>query len=356
MQNGINIKDYQNRLRAALFSRFAGCTLGAPVEGWTNKAMRDYAKAVGFEFPPRDYWPVHPEPFMPRYSEIFRNYTKPFIDHVPADDDIGYTLLSLFCLEEYGRDFTVEDVGKNWLKYITVACTAEDIALKNLKNGIPADKAAEINNPYSDWIGADIRCDGYGYVNPCDPAEAARMAKTDALISHRGDGVYGSMYFAAAIAAAFGCDEIKQALTIALDFIPSDCGMANAIRFAFDTAYLVHSPEDAIKFVDEKYSGMSTVHTLNNAVLTVYSLLCFGDRITDIISNCVAMAHDCDCTAATAASIAGACYGMKALDEHWYLPFKDKVASYFNGAKEYSINDILARFYAIAEKGGSIIK
>lgn len=355
MKSSITLEKYRDRLKAAMLSRFAGCTLGAPVEGWSNKQMHDYAEAIGFAFPPRDYWPMHPQPMMPRYNELCRSYTKPFLDHVPSDDDIGYTFLSLLCVEKYGRNFSLYDVGENWIKYLTIAWTAEEIALKNLKNGIPAAKCAEINNPYSDWIGADIRCDGYAYINPCDPAEAARMAETDALISHRGEGVYGSKYFAAAIAAAFGCDDIKEALTIALDYIPKECEMAKAVKFAFETAKDVHSPEYAIRLVDERYPGMSAVHTLNNAVLTVYALLCFGESITDIISNCVAMAHDCDCTAATAASVAGACYGMKALDEHWYLPFGDRVGSYFNDDGEYSVSDLLSRFEALAAGGGHIV-
>lgn len=355
MRSSISITDYRDRLRAAMLSRFAGCTLGAPVEGWSNSQMRAYAEAIGGTFPPRDYWQMHPQPMMPRYNELFRSYTKPFLDHVPGDDDIGYTFLSLLCVEKYGRDFTLHDVGENWLRYMTIAWTAEEIALKNLKNGIPASKCAEVDNPYSDWIGADIRCDGYAYMNPCDIGEAARMAETDALISHRGEGVYGSVYFAAAISAAFGCDDIREALETALGYIPNDSEMHTAVRFAFDTAGDIHTPEDAISAVDARYPGMSTVHTLNNAVLTIYSLLCFGEKITDIISNCVAMAHDCDCTAATAASIAGACYGMKALDAHWYTPFGDKVSSYFNDEGVYSINDLLSRFEAVALQGKHIV-
>lgn len=44
--------------------------------------------------------------------------------------------------EEYGIDFTTEDVSKAQLKYLPYAHTAEDIALKNLKKGIPARQTA----------------------------------------------------------------------------------------------------------------------------------------------------------------------------------------------------------------------
>jgi primosomal protein N' len=42
-----------------------------------------------------------------------------------------------------GVDFTTEDVGTAWLKYLPMACTAEHVALEALKAGVPAMQAAE---------------------------------------------------------------------------------------------------------------------------------------------------------------------------------------------------------------------
>ena len=36
----ISIEHYRDSLRAAMLGRFAGCTLGAPVEGWTRDRIR----------------------------------------------------------------------------------------------------------------------------------------------------------------------------------------------------------------------------------------------------------------------------------------------------------------------------
>ena len=43
---------------------------------------------------------------------------------VPVDDDIAYTQLGLLILEECGRNFSTADVGRMWLKYLPMACTA----------------------------------------------------------------------------------------------------------------------------------------------------------------------------------------------------------------------------------------
>lgn len=341
---------YEDKLRAAFLSRAAGCTLGAPVEGWTAAQMEEYAAKLGTPFPCVDYWADTPIPDTVRYiRQHFRDYTKPFINGVPCDDDIGFTLLSLFIAEEGGgREFTIEDVKNAWLKYITEAYTAERIAIDNMLAGVPAEKAAEINNPYQEFIGADIRCDGYAYMAPGDPEKAAKMAETDAYISHRGNGVYGARFFAAAISWAFECSDVKAALEKGMEFIPAECELARGLRWALDIWDTVGDCKNAARLVDERYPGMHIVHTINNACLTVFGLALGGKDIGKVIANCVAMAHDCDCTAATAGSLAGAAYGMSALDKKWYEPFGDTVYSFYNGPESYSINDILARYARMA--------
>ena len=42
---------YRDRLRAALLARLAGCTLGAPVEGWSIEQMEKYAAELKLPFP-----------------------------------------------------------------------------------------------------------------------------------------------------------------------------------------------------------------------------------------------------------------------------------------------------------------
>ena len=64
-------------------------------------------------------------------------------------------------------------------------------------------ESASFRNPYSDWIGAQMR----GMIVEClprgNPMEAARLAFTDASISHCANGVYGELYSAVLVALAF---------------------------------------------------------------------------------------------------------------------------------------------------------
>jgi len=129
----------RDRIAGAWLGRAAGCTLGAPVEGWDVDAMARLAQQHGMDFPPTDYWAGHPEPGTRRYDmSTVRDYLQGNIRGVPVDDDLTYTLLGLLILEEFGPEFTTDDVAAAWLKYLPMACTAEHVALENLKAGVPA--------------------------------------------------------------------------------------------------------------------------------------------------------------------------------------------------------------------------
>lgn len=351
MWSAFDSKEYQRKLPGALIGRMAGCILGAPVELWSVEGMQSLAKENGDSFPPVRYWSSIHNPYGKRYQlSTNESYTAPKMNGVPVDDDIIYTLLGLLIVEEYGPDFTVDDVGKAWLKYLPYACTAEDIALKNLKKKVPALKAGSLNNPYTDWIGADIRSDPWAYVAPGHPEKAAQMAWTDAMISHRRNGLYGEMFFSAAISAAFALDDTREALEIGLTEIPKDCDMARVVKWALKKAPKIKNYKQARAEVDSYFKGMDAVHTLNNACLTIWGLTIGGDDFTKIIGETVAMGLDNDCTAATAGSLAGAVLGLKGIEQHWYAKFNNTIHSYLKGKPVFKIDDTIRRFTRCAEK------
>jgi ADP-ribosylglycohydrolase len=342
---------YAERLKGAFMGRLAGCTLGAPVEFWPMESMKNWAEYIGDDFPPTDYWSKVKNPNEKRYLiSDFVSYTRDGIKGVPVDDDVTYTLLGLLIAEEYGLDFTVEDVGAAWLKYLPLAYTAEEITLRNLKEGIPAEKAAEKGNPFVQWIGADIRSDPWGYLAPGYPEKAAEMAYRDASLSHRRNGIYGEMFFSAAIAAAFETGDPVEALHIGLTEIPEKCMLAEDVRWALKEGAKINNYLDARKAVQDRFGDMSGVHTNLNACLTIFGVMIGREDFTRVIGETVAMGYDNDCTAATAGSLAGAAYGIGNIPEHWYKPFNNTVLSYMNGVPEFRIDDVLKRFAVQAKK------
>ena len=337
--------EYLDRLDGALLGRFAGCILGSPVEGWPVARMADWAREVGDRFPPTDYWTAVPDPSRIRYlTSRCDAYTRRGMDGVPVDDDLAYTLLGLIVLEENGPGFSLADLGQAWRRYLPLACTAEAVALDNLKSGLPPNKAADRENPYCEWIGADIRADPWGYVAPGLPELAAGLAWRDAYLTHRRNGIYGEMFFAASIAAAFALDDPLDALRVGLTEIPRECALARAVRWAFRTAPKIEDYQQARAAVDRKFMGMSPVHTINNACLTVFGLGIGGTDLTEVISHTVAMGLDNDCTAATAGNVAGAIVGKSGIPKHWYRGFNNTVHSYLLGRKRFTISGLVKRF------------
>jgi len=344
-------KLYAEKVRGAYLARAAGCTLGAIVEFNSIEQMEHQAAYAKQPMPPTDYWAFTNTPWNTRYNlSPCEDYTRGRMNHVPVDDDMTYTLLGLLIMEDHGVDFTTADVGKAWLKYLPMACTAEHVALENLKKGVSWKQAGEKDNPYVEWIGADIRSDPWGYAAPGWPEKAAELAYRDAYISHRFGGVYGEMYFSAAIAAAFAVDDPMRACEIALSEIPRRCRVAEGIRWGLNTADKVKDYRHARQLVDEKFHDMSGVHTINNACLTIFGLALGGRDVTKVIGNTVAMGLDNDCTAATAGSIVGAAVGAKGVPAHWVKPFKGKIRTYMIGREWFTIDDVVARFGQVAAK------
>jgi len=347
----LKTSELNDRVKGAWLGRAAGCTLGAPVEGWSIDAMEGLARRGNMRFPPTDYWTIHPSPEMHRYGKsAVEDYLEGHISSVPVDDDITYTILGLLILEESGLDFTTDHVGEAWIKYLPVACTAEEVALRNLKAGVPAPKAGSKNNPFQEWIGAGIRSDPWGYAAPGWPEKAAEFAYRDGYLSHRQNGIYGAMLFAATIAAAFAMDDPIQAIKTGLTEIPKGCRLAADVRWALEAGPEFSDWRDARKAVDERFQGMHSVHTNNNACLTVFGLILGQRDFTKTIGITVALGLDNDCTAATAGSILGAVMGARNIPEHWWKPFRNKTRTYINDHEWFTNTDLVARFVTMAKR------
>ncbi len=339
----------RDKLLGAWLGRAAGCTLGVPAESWPVEDMANLASFGGQPFPPEDYWAAHPQGGRVHYGTCtLDDYLQGQIRAVPVDDDLGYTQLGLLILEKYGPDFTTANVGEAWVRHLPIACTAEDVALRNLKAGVAAGSAGARGNPYVEWIGADIRSDPWGYAAMGWPEKAAEFAYRDAYLSHRKNGIYGAMFFAAAIAASFAVDDPIEALRIGLTEIPRDCRLAGDLRWALQRAPRLDGWEHGRRLVEKRFAGMHHVHTNNNACLTVFGLALGQKDFTKTIGYTVAMGLDNDCTAATAGSILGAILGKRGIPEHWWKPFRNRALTYLKQVSPMKNTDIARRFHAQA--------
>jgi ADP-ribosylglycohydrolase len=337
-----------DKMLGAWLGRGAGCMLGIPVEGWNRAKIKEWAGILGQPYPLAEYWKEVPRRGL-HYYEPVEHFLKGNIDHIGMDDDITYTVLGILILEEAGLDFTAEDVGKLWLKYLPMACTAERVALDNLKKGMKPPKTALKGNPFMEWIGADIRSDPWGYAAPGLPEVAAEFAYRDASVSHIMNGTYGEMFFSAAIAAAFVTDDPIKCLKTALNEIPAKCRLTETIKETLRWCAKDNDWDTTQDRIHKKYNGMSMAHTLNNAALTVAGLYYGGGDYEKAISYTVMGGVDTDCTGATAGSIMGAIIGAKKLPKKWIGPLGDGITTYIKGHETESTSDMARRSCAIAK-------
>ncbi len=338
-------------IRGAFLGRCAGCILGSPVEFYSIDRMTRLARENKQQFPPAQYWLSVPDMYGLKADCMSRHrYTQTHMDGVPVDDDLVYTVLGLLAIEQYGADFTTNQLGELWKNRLTHACTAERTALDRLLEGIPGRNAADPEDPMTEWIGGWIRADPWAYAAPGWPEKAASMAWSDAMLTHRRNGVYGTMFFAAAISAAFAVDDPFEALEAGLAEIPEQCRFANEIRWALDTAEDINNYREARARADERFDGMHHTHAINNASLVVFGLALGKTDFDAVIGNTVAMGMDNDCTAATAGSLFGATYGRNAIPDKWIHPFDDRIYTYISGHEELSLEDVVCRFTTQALK------
>jgi len=346
----------RDRLQAAWLGRIAGCNVGKPIEDgwrWNSSSIREYLELAN-AYPLNDYIPLL-DP-MPTRFELRDNWpetTKGNVKGSARDDDIDYAILTLHLLEKHGRCLKPEHVADAWLTLFPVAqvYTAERAAYINLTNGLVGDSVARFRNPYREWIGAQIRGDVFGYVHPGDPWAAAQLSHRDASLSHVGNGIYGEMWAAALVAAAFTSANAREAIDTATRVVPPKSRLAEAIAFVIALFDGGITWEDALKRIETAYGHYSWVHTVNNAALVVAGLLWGDGDYMSSLGLTVMGGWDTDSNGATVGSVAGILVGMAGLPERLIDPLEDRTRSALFGFDNSSISNLADRTYQLCTEG-----
>jgi len=355
----MNGEDYTARIEGAWQGRVSGCMLGKAVERFSmtagHHALTEYLQAVD-ALPLRHYIPYDPAQAP---DVLFKPCCRGQMQKSLPDDDINYSVLALMMLENHGKDLNTTDVARAWLQHLPLASTytAERAAYKILlskgREWFPEgqelgfDIAECADNPYNDWIGAQIRADVYGWVCPGNPQLAAHLAEQDAALSHRGDGIYGAVYVAALGALLAAGEELAPSVNAALEFIPAESRCAQVVADATDLA----DDREGGNRIRESFGDMSVVHTVNNLGLVVWALLRHEDDFDAAIGDVVAAGLDTDCNGATV----GALWALqgKPIPDHWLQPWQGQVGVSLAGIAELTLDALVSRTLAVAEQLGA---
>jgi ADP-ribosylglycohydrolase len=349
------MKDLNRHLTAAWQGRISGCQLGKAVEVFSMRqgqaALSDHLRDAG-ALPLRDYVPP-PAGEVP--EGMIAGCCKGQFDASAADDDINYSVLALIALENHGAELGTEDIGRLWLNHLPVGMTftAERAAYRTLLNraaewfpqgakpGFDVTDCAD--NECNDWIGAQIRADVYGWVTPGRPQLGAELARRDAALSHRGDGIYGAMFVAATGSACWDAGSLSDAVDAGARQIPTDSGAAAAIELARQN--LGAGGDAAIRAY---YAELSPVHVLNNLALVVWALLSFEDDYAAAIGEVVAAGLDTDCNAATVGGLWGLFHGE--IPGQWTDPWRGEVGVSLAGHDRMALDALVQRTVSVTEQ------
>ncbi len=358
-------EEVRDKIHGAWLGRAVGCVLGKPLEVHVSQdEIRAYLEGAN-AYPLADFVPA-----QSTNGKVLRRDCVPsmrgYVQYAQEDDDLNYMCLAVKLLERVGPCFSTLDVGMNWLGSIPFLWTwgPEHVVYLNLAMAVGEHKAEDVDleaitaylNPGTEWLGAQIRSDVYGYVCPGNPEQAAELAWRDAYLTHRKSGIYGAMWVAAMNAAAFTLLDIETIIRAGLAEIPGRSRFAEAIKQTIDW---YHTDGDWRKTglrIEEHFHQYGFAGAINNACCVTAALLYgWGDGTGSpsviyerTITIAVQLGYDTDCNGATAGSITGLVLGASALPRKWVAPLNDTLRTCVAEIGQVGIKDMAQRTYELS--------
>lgn len=362
----ISLADATARTETAFLSSVCGCIVGKPLEANPTLAdIRTALEAIG-EWPLNDYISERIDMFGRKHFHPDSPLTlREKIKYAAYDDDINYTILGMLNLENFGLGFTYENLRVNWLQHVSLRqCWGPE---KNIMLRIALDRWGEevqdLKHDFAEWTnvwnshdercGALIRADAYGYACPGNPALAAELAWKDASFTHRKTGTYGTMYVAAAIAAAYVVRDPLEIFRIALQYVPQRSRFYQIVADSLNEVAQASDWLDGYARIHGKYMEYSHCLVYQECG-TLINTLRFANNIGDGFCKQVSQGNDTDSFGATSGSILGAYFGPGHLEERWIKPFNDEIRTGLTFFYERSLSALakrMAKLPALTIKG-----
>jgi ADP-ribosylglycohydrolase len=256
------------------------------------------------------------------------------------NDDITYELAFLKALERKRQNLTAADIAEEWVALIPMGWSAEDVAIKNIRLGIYPPESGRQNNPYREWIGAQMRGAVCGMVAPGNLQKAARYAYMDGTVSHYNNGVIGEIFNALLVSLAYVKKDVREIVEEVINCIPKLSEYYDFVSTALTYCRQYDHWEKAWEACQPKFRKYNWIHAYPNAMAEVIALW-YGEGDFDKTMHISCMqGYDVDCNAAQIATVIGIIGGEKALSARWTKDIGDVLNTYMRGHKEISIKKL----------------
>jgi len=286
----------------------------------------------------------HTDQILKVYGEIDGYITQP----ETMNDDVVYELVLLDVFKQKGRQFTSTELALEWVRQIPFGWSAEWVALENLRAGLLPSESASFRNPYSDWIGAQMRGMVCGMLAPGKPMEAARLAFTDASISHCANGIYGEIYSAVLVALAFVNNDPRELIRRATAWLPQHSEYLSVVNECLKVILEASDYRQAWAVLDTRFEEFNWIHAYPNLAADLLALWFGCGDITESFKILAYAGMDVDCNAGLIGNILGV---MEPVPEKWSAPLGDLLETYLPGKERLSIQELSDRTARLAISG-----
>jgi ADP-ribosylglycohydrolase len=349
---------FGHRAQSGFLGSVVGCILGKPVEIMpTLDELRSALESIG-EWPLNDFIParIAAEGGLRHLHKDAPETVRENIHYVAADDDINYTLLGTMTLEKYGLGFTKRDLCGMWLDNLPIAYTwgPERGFLTKMALAMGVEDAPDVDlealadtqNPLHEYCGALIRAQPYGYAAAGQPRRASELAWRDASMTHRGNGIYGSMFAAAAIAAAFTATDPMDIFTTALGYIPRRSRLHEIVTGSLEQVQTANDWIEGYQRIHGRYGEYGNC-AIFQEIGTVINTLRFARDVGHGVCIQVSQGNDTDSFGALAGALLGVHFGPGHLEPRWLEPFNDRLQTRLAGFYDSSLSSTAHRVAAL---------
>ncbi|HWQ77315.1 MAG TPA: ADP-ribosylglycohydrolase family protein [Anaerovoracaceae bacterium] len=311
----------EQQMYAGWMAQIIGGAVGTMVEGYTTDKIRE------------------------TFGEV-RNYLRKPSTY---NDDITYELAFLYAYEEKGKAITSADVAKAWIGYVPSGWSAEEMALRNIRWGIMPPDSGLVDNPFGEWIGAQMRGAICGMLAPGNPEEAARLAWLDGEVSHFNNGIIGEVFNAVLVSLSYVEKDIRKIVRQCVEMIPGQCEYRSVVQFALDACLESDGWEPAWRMCEKRFAQYNWIHAYPNAAAEVAALW-FGGCDFDETAHIISMeGQDVDCSAAQILTAIGIIVGIDGIRDEWKEPIGDELKTYLRKYRTLSIKELAKQTAAAAD-------
>jgi len=307
------------------------------------------------------------------------------------NDDEQFEIVALLCLEEVGIDgLTMDSLARFWAEYLNPSFlfTAEKQVYTNWKKNVPPIEAhLPKNNPWYDFIGAQMKGELFGQLIPDDLEKTAELANIDGAVAHHGVGIDGEVFVAGMVAQGMVAEEpptraslvggIKKALSycngqgryvklghLLLQWIsehPEPRGWIPVFERLEDW-WREECLEELLEENDKnpKHPGRGQIlvqcglrpwgmcHVLPNFGIVLIALVYGGGDFGQSLQLAAMMGYDADCNVGNVGGILGAYWGDDLLPDYWKAQIGDEILIVIKDWEDPSISNLARRIQAVA--------